>query len=268
MSAYIYELQDSGELTKDGYRLHYHVRDAANSSAAMALLVSTIPSDFDGWPVVGTRVAPISDGFYDCEATYNAKPDNATTEIGTQTESFDITAQTQKITHAINQIKYSPSGGPTAPDLNGAINVKDFSKGEVEGCDIFVPTYAFSITKIVSAPSVNSSFKFAMMGLVGKVCSDAFGPFAAGEVLFFGIRGSQRDSQAYELAYSFLASPNVTGLSFGGVSGVDKKGWEYLSITYDKLEDATNFAIVPKVRGVYVSQVYQTASFSGLPTPS
>ena len=30
--SYIYELQDSGELTKDGYRLHYHVRDAADAS--------------------------------------------------------------------------------------------------------------------------------------------------------------------------------------------------------------------------------------------
>lgn len=267
--SYIYELQDSGELTKDGYRLHYHVRDAADSSAALTVLIAEAPSDFDGWPLVGTRVVPIYDGLYDCEVTYNSQPDNATTEIGTTTESFDITAQTVKITHSIDHVKYPSSGDSEAPEVNGAINVKfDGKAAEVEGCDIYVPTYAFSITKVVAVSAVDSAFKFAMAGLVGKVCSDSFGPFAAGECLFFGLRGTQRDSAAYELTYSFLASPNVTGLSFGDVSGVDKKGWDYLSITYYTSLDGANFALVPKVQGVYVHQVYQTTSFSSLPAPS
>lgn len=262
----VIELIESREQSKSDGVFRCFIRGETTASAAIAAMIAEAPTTLDGFPQTGYRINPISETDWQGEVNYSSQPDNSTTEIGTQTESFEITTQTTKITHSIANIRYPGSGAGAAPDIFGAINVN--AKGEVEGCEILVPTFAFSINRIVSLASVNSSFKFAMMGLVGKVNNDSFGPFAPGECLFAGLRGSQRDSQACELAYSYLASPNVTGLSFGSISGVDKKGFEYLSVTYDKSEDTTSYAIVPKVRGVYVHQVYPLASFAGLPAPT
>ena len=49
-----------------------------------------------------------------------------------------------------------------------------------------------------------------------------------GEILFLGGGGGQRPDTKWEVTFKFAGSPNVTSLTIGDISGVDKKGWEYL----------------------------------------
>jgi len=88
------------------------------------------------------------------------------------------------------------------------------------------------------------------------VNSAGFKGFAAGECLFLGAAGSKRGSGDWEITYRFAASPNVTNLTIGDITGINKKGWEYLWVRYSDSEDAVAKALVKKPVAVYIEQVY------------
>ncbi len=90
----------------------------------------------------------------------------------------------------------------------------------------------------------------------------AFKGFAVGEVLFLGASGSQRGADDWEITYRFAASPNVTGLAVGPISGINKKGWEYLWVRYADAEDQN--VLVKQPIAAYVEQVYELGNFSTL----
>ncbi len=89
--------------------------------------------------------------------------------------------------------------------------------------------------------------------------------FAAGEALFLGASGSKRKSeQDWEIGFRFAASPNAANLTIGTITGISKKGWEYLWVRYADAEDDCAKAIVKKPVAVYVEKVYQEGNFGGL----
>jgi len=94
-----------------------------------------------------------------------------------------------------------------------------------------------------------------------------FRGFSAGEVLFVGCSGAQEwDDQKgrgpWSLAFRFVASQNVTNQTIGDISGIDKKGHEYLWVRYEESVD-TN-ALIKKPKYVYVNKVYRESDFSAL----
>jgi hypothetical protein len=111
---------------------------------------------------------------------------------------------------------------------------------------------------------VTSFYKAALFALTGSVNNAAFRGFAAGEVLFLGASGSQRGQDDWEITFRFAASPNVTGLTVGSITNIDKRGWDYLWVRYADMEDTTAKALVKRPVAVYVEQVYPFADLSGL----
>jgi len=77
-----------------------------------------------------------------------------------------------------------------------------------------------------------------------------------------GASGSKRGDDEWEITFRFAASPNVTGLTVGDITGVDKKGWEYLWVRYSDAEDQK--VLVKQPTAVYVEKVYESGSFAGL----
>ncbi|NJL31873.1 MAG: hypothetical protein HC898_09710 [Phycisphaerales bacterium] len=152
------------------------------------------------------------------------------------------------------------------PTSGGAIGVTDASGG-VEGVDITVPVYQFSETHYLPASQVTQSYKAALFQLTGKVNSDSFRGLAAGECLFLGASGSRRGTgpdDDWEITFRFAGSPNRTNLTLGSITGIDKKGWEYLWVRYADAEDTASKTLVKQPVAVYIEKVYQEASFSGL----
>lgn len=96
--------------------------------------------------------------------------------------------------------------------------------------------------------------------LTGRVNHAPFKGFAAGEVLFLGASGSQRGQEDWEVTFSFAASPNVTGLAVGQITGIAKKGWEYLWVRYEDAVDA--HTLVKQPAAAYVEQVYPYGDFA------
>ena len=74
--------------------------------------------------------------------------------------------------------------------------------------------------------------------------------------------GAKRGSGDWEITFRFAASPNVTHLTIGDITGVDKKGWEYLWVRYADSVDDTAKALVKKPIAAYVERVYEYGDFS------
>lgn len=184
-------------------------------------------------------------------------------ETGESSFSFDTSGGTQHITQSLATVgTYASPSIPGAPDFGGAIGV---TADNVEGVDITAPVYTFAETHYLSSGTVTSGYKGTLFSLTGKVNSGGFKGLAAGECLFLGASGSKRASENdWEITFRFAGSPNRTGLSVGDIAGIAKKGWEYLWVRYQDVEDTTAKMLIKKPVAAYVEQVYETGNFGSL----
>ena len=176
------------------------------------------------------------------------------------TFSFDTGGGTQHITQSLSTIgKYAASG--TAPDFKGAVGV---THDNVEGVDITVPVYQFSETHYLPDSQVTMAYRGDLFRLTGRVNDASFKGLDAGECLFLGASGSKRGNDDWEISFRFAASPNRTGITVGTITGVAKKGWEYMWVRYEDTEDTNAKRIVKRPTAVYIEKVYEYGDFSAL----
>jgi hypothetical protein len=174
--------------------------------------------------------------------------------------SFDTTGGTQHMTQANAESRY----GANAPDQKKAIGVD--SNG-VNGVDVVVPQLQWQESYDVPNAYVTSGWIRGVAGVTGTTNNAAFRGFEAGEVLFVGCSGSQEwDDQKgrgpWSLSFRFVASKNVTGETIGDITGVAKKGHEYLWVRYEDAVDSN--VLLKKPKAVYVNKVYKESDFSAL----
>ncbi len=133
-------------------------------------------------------------------------------------------------------------------------------------------TPAFDFTLRVKLPieNWNPTYVANMRALTGKVNSTGFYvrihgqtyTFPAGELLFLGGSGDESTASEFiELTLRFAANPNRTGIAIGDITGIDKKGWEYLWVRYEDVEDASAKMIVKRPAAVCVEKVYEEGNF-------
>lgn len=183
--------------------------------------------------------------------------------------SFDTTGGTQHMAQA-----YSVGSGDTldfekrfpssATNMSGAINVDE---NGVKGVDVVVPQLQWQESYDVPNSYVTDAYIRGLATVTGRVNASGFRGFEAGEVLFMGCSGSQEwDDQKgrgpWSLTYKFVASPNVTNVTIGSVTGINKKGHEYLWVLYESAVQSNQLIKQPKA--VYVDAVYKSANFSQL----
>ncbi len=127
-----------------------------------------------------------------------------------------------------------------------------------------MPVYNFSETHYIAAENVTQAYKAILFALTGRLNAASFRGFAAGEVLFLGASGSKRGEEDWEITFRFAASPNVSGLSVGNITGIAKRGWDYLWVRYVDVEDTAAKAIVKRPVAAYVERVYYDGDYSAL----
>lgn len=215
------------------------------------------------------EISCVANGVFDVVATYvktGADADTGT-PLG-RTRSFDTTGATAKQTYAIDnsETRY----GTKAPDMAGAIN----ADGEtVQGVDVIIPSLQWTETYDVPSTYVTAAYIKTIAQLTGTVNNNPFRTFKAGEVLFAGATGSQewdteKGNGPWRLTYKFVASPNAgsgetyPALEIGPVTGVQKKGHEFLWVRYKKTKKED--IIVNEPEHVYVNKVYREANFNSL----
>jgi hypothetical protein len=238
--------------------LIYIVRGTADDLAAKTALAAASPVLYDGLVRQSLHIERVAEDIWEGTVRYGKLQPP---ETGDSTYQFDTGGGTQHITQGLQTVgRYAPPG-KTAPDFQGAIGV---THDNVEGVDITVPVYNFSETHYIASGLVTPGYKATLFFLTGKVNGAAFRGFAAGEVLFMGASGSKRGQDDWEITFRFAASPNVTGLVIGNITGINKKGWEYLWVRYADAEDAASGTLVKRPIAAYVEQVYPYGDFSGL----
>ena len=170
--------------------------------------------------------------------------------------SFDSTGGTQHITQAIATVGlYGPS---VSTLLGGAIG---YDGENVSGVDITVPVWNWQETHYLTDAQLNAPAYYA---LTGQVNAAVFRGYAAGEVLFQGASGQKRGTGKWEITFKFAASPNKTGIVIGAISGIAKKGWEYLWVQYGDDVDVAAKVRIKKPVAVYVEKVYAEGDFATL----
>jgi len=86
---------------------------------------------------------------------------------------------------------------------------------------------------------------------------------ALGRIVGQVVQLGQQDVD-WEITFRFAASLNRTGISVGSITGIAKKGWEYLWVRYADVEDAGSNTLVKQPVAAYVEQVYEYGNFAAL----
>jgi hypothetical protein len=240
----------------------YVVLGAADEAAVRALALAQIPTTYAGLNRTAISLDERLNGTtWKVVATYEA-PEPHQQDNPESTFAFDTGGGTQHVTQSLQTVgRYGPAA---SSGLGGAIG---YDGQNVAGVDITIPVYQFSEMHYIAPSYVSQAYKLALMGLTGAVNSMPFRGFQAGEVLFMGASGTRRGTDPddrWEIAYKFAASPNQNGLTVGAISGIQKRGWDYLWVQYGDDVDPTAKVLIKKPIAVYVEQVYPFASFGGL----
>mgnify|MGYP000992201137 CR=1 FL=1 len=259
------ELVNSREVTygdPNGLVARYRV-DAANThDEAVTAVISLAPTlaTVQGQSVVrqNIRCIPKARRMWEAEVTYGERKAN---QIGDWKLSWDTTAVQEKITQSYGTRKVSIAG--SAADYNGAIGVvKSGSSLTVEGCQIYVPKFAWQITYCFPAAAVTPSMAVLHHSLTGKTNSGYFWGFQPGECLFLGGTGATGSTGKAEVTLRFLSSPHASFTTAG--ANIEKRGWEYVWFSYQDAKDSEANIRIQKPLAAYLETVYLTANLGML----
>jgi len=166
------------------------------------------------------------------------------------------------MTHIVASLATVNAYGTGATTADNGKLIGASSEG-VEGTEIVTPVYQWHETKWFDPSAVTKTFKGNPYALTGRTNNAAFKGTEAGETLFLGASGSQRGTDPWEINFSFASAPNKTGLTIGDITGIAKKGWEYLWVRYKPKELTGTLKIVTqKPAAVYVERVYDEGDFA------
>jgi hypothetical protein len=175
--------------------------------------------------------------------------------------SFEITAQQVKVAAALAVVSSGTASGKTIPNNGALIGVQP--DGTVEGVEVPQMVYTFSETWYFA--SVSQGYKITLAGLVGTVNFGAvFRGFAAGEVLCTGISGSQQGDGLWKLRFQFAVVPNLISQTIGGISGINKAGWDYIEWYSEESANETTKRIERVLLGYRVFRVIRQGNFANL----
>jgi hypothetical protein len=261
-----------------GCDLLYTIKGTADDAEARAALMDAAPATYYGLPVQNGEVRPVfvdisnPDGsIWDGTAHYARKQDQER-KVGDQSYEFDTTGGTEHVTQSKETMGLWSSEGPCDKTWFGhAIGV---TPDGVEGADIVSRVYRWSETHILDKAEVTEAYKDKLFMLTGTVNNAEFRGKAQGSVLFLGVRGGARGDDDVELTFNFAASRNMTlpdipskahepPYGDAPITGVYKRGWEYLWILYVDSETAHGLPTKLAVCAA-TERVYEYSDFSQL----
>jgi len=277
MALSYYEKFESGDGTSvdgTGDTLIYIVTGTAADNVGDAIVAANyalgvIPTTYNGNNLKSIERKRTTDKHWEFTAKYVAPGTDSFRPTGEKAFTFTTAGGTQHITQALSHIATYDDGGSISTDQDGAINATPTG---IEGVDIDVSAFDFQITSYISAGDLDASYVTLLYQLTNTVNASTFTAtvdgvsftFNEGECRFRGAQGSKRGIGDWEITKNFSASPNVTGRTIGPISGIAKKGWEYISVYYEQTDDATNKVVVQKPKFVFVDQVYPEDNWTGL----
>lgn len=180
--------------------------------------------------------------------------------------NFEISTQEVLVTQALQTVNRYPRPGQTAPDFKGCIGV---TRDGIQGTQVPVPISSWSETHYFDFAAVDDTYKDDLESLVGKCNNATFRRKQKGTVIFDGATGGiARGQRQWVLNFKFRHSPTVTGLTIGDISGITKRGWDYLWVHYIEFPDVTSQRLVRIPDSVHVERVIPEGDFSKMRLPA
>ncbi|NBW11331.1 MAG: hypothetical protein EBR82_25195 [Caulobacteraceae bacterium] len=268
-----------GKKAASSYVKSYKIFGTTDDTVLHADINSRITSSLQYWQYPGVTsmqlraeqysVTYLGDNAWQLTISYEKNGAEDGTEPLKRARSFDTTGGTQHITQSqsygdVQGYFYESRYPSSAPNMSGAIGVDG---NGVNGVDVVTPQLQWQETYDVPNTYVSSSWIRGVAAVTGTTNNASFRGFQAGEVLFMGCSGSQEwDDQKgrgpWSLSFRFVASKNVTDQRIGDITGVAKKGHEYLWVRYEDAVDSN--VLLKKPKAVYVNKVYKESDFSAL----
>jgi hypothetical protein len=146
------------------------------------------------------------------------------------------------------------------PDRHkGAIGVHG---KEVDGCEIVIPALKLTF-KVTHRPGVQNMARIRSLARnTGRTNITPFATFDAGECLFLGCNGKLGLAQRVEATYEVACSENLANEVIGGITVIEKKGWDVAWIQFKDNVAATAAARQPQF--IHVERVYKSIDLAGL----
>jgi hypothetical protein len=184
------------------------------------------------------------------------KPENGSIDY-----QFEIGGKTEKRDQDLDCQRYPED----APDHLGVINgIKNGDQIDVQGIDVPVPSYSFSLKcKMPASYFTVTRRNQIYMCAVAPVNSVSFYGFDVGEVLFKGATGGLKQGDDFgDIEFKFECSPNMTGLTVGEITGIRKEGWQYAEVA--RKVAVGSDSLIAKPYAVYVHTLFNKSNFSEL----
>ncbi len=246
--------------------VQYLVFGVKSEEEALAAVHEEAPAESKGLPLESIEIdTRETDDTFRVNAIYREE-DDTVDEPGnddddeTPTESFDCGGGVKHLLYSYAQKKVYGD-----KDAGGAIgwNGKSGDDCEIAGVDVPTAQLRETYTKQMRIGKLTTAFKRKVAALVGKVNSGSFKGWNAGEVMFLGMSYSTPAKKAKKVtvSFNFAIQPNETGVKVAGKS-VSKKGFEYVWAISKTVASSGSPKL--EVEGIYVDQVCEYASFSGL----
>ena len=226
-----------------------------------------IDNIYDGLGMSSLSRERVADEVWDFTAEYRQREP----EPGEYTVSIDTSGGQILQTYAYAESRFVATG-ESAPSMNGAIDVQD---NRPQGVQRVIPALKISIRAKIKTSNITlagGELAYAQIiseltGTVNNAASFVQGPpinfagFPAGELLFTGASGDII-AEDPSLTFTFLASKNVTGLTIGDITGINKNGHDYIWFSFKNDKDATTGQKQSAPRAAYVNRIYGEADHS------
>jgi hypothetical protein len=263
MPVTIEETRDSPRLRGKGLQRRYVVSGTDSAETARLALLSGTPT-IDGYLVrEDAEVEPLDGALdlWDGKVTWGPPAEDQGGNALPPTFRFSTSGGKAKML-ASYEVVGAYGTGVSVDDYGGLIGAKD--DGTVEGVDVDAPGFSWQETWYPALSRLTWPYALKVRNLSACTNTGKFRAFAAGEVLFLYCEGGKKDEESGELTFHFASNPNATGLSVGGITGIAKRGWEYLEVKSRPELIGGGTRRVMRPYAVYVHRVFRSGNFQFL----
>ena len=176
--------------------------------------------------------------------------------------SFDCSTGTTHIVRSFKQTRWK-----NEPNPGGMIgwNGKFGQDAEYAGVDIVTASMRESYTIQMAQSQLTTAYKRAIFNTTGKVNSNSFKGWEAGEVLFMGASfADNADGQTIAVTFNFAIQQNEKAAQVSDNLSINKRGWDYLWTLTKTVDDPATRTTKVEIINAYVEQVYPYTDFGKL----
>jgi len=246
----------------------YWVDGTDDYEEAYDRLVSDTPATLGPFPKFSVKVEPTDlSTHWDGTVQYGSRQGDQPKEEADPTFTMDIGTTTAHITQSLETVHKYAVSGRTPADRRQVIGGK--ADGSVDGVDKLIAQASWTESHYLAKSKVNRAYFQTLYNLVARMNAAPFRGFERGEVLYIGGTLTKRRSASdWECQFKFLPLPNVTGLSVGGITGIEKLGHDYLWVYYEGEKEETGTPVmVPLPKEVLVERLYTFGNYNAMKLP-